>query len=319
MKDFQKLLTTLQTKSKDFFNTHHHYFFYASLSLIPIILFLITYLETVAIKRLTILPDPFPVAKAAEYPLFERTFSPQISAQAAYILEADSKVVLFAKNDSVRFSPASTTKIITALTALDYFKLDDVLTIQRANVEPVVVGFPKGAKVTFQNILYGLLVPSGNDCAYAIADNYPGGMTEFVAAMNKKAKLLHLDNTHFGDPVGLEDDEDYSTVRDMAIMASYGKSHPILSKIVATKAKDITDSTGQVYHLKTTNKLLGLYGVNGVKTGFTSGAGEVLATSADIHNHTFILIVMKSEDRFADTEKLLQLLTDNVTFVPIRP
>lgn len=319
MKNLQRLLITIQTKSKSYFNAYHHYLFYGSLILIPVILFLLTYLETVAIKNLTILPDPFSVAKAAEYPVFERTFSPQISAQAAYILEADSKVVLFAKNDTVRFSPASTTKIITALTALDYFKLDDMLTIQRANVEPVVVGFPKGARVSFENLLYGLLVPSGNDCAFAIADNYPGGEEAFVAAMNKKAQLLHLDNTHFGDPVGLEDDEDYSTVRDMAIMASFARFHPILSKIVATKSKDIIDSTGQVYHLKTTNKLLGLYGVNGVKTGFTSGAGEVLATSADIHGHTFILIVMKSEDRFADTEKLLQLLTDNVTFVPIRP
>lgn len=308
MKQFQK-----------FFNAYHHYLFYASLVLIPFILFLLTYLETVAIKRLTILPDPFPVAKAAEYPVFQRTFSPQISAQAAYILESDSRVVLFAKNDTVRFSPASTTKIITALTALDYFKLDDQLVIQRSNVEPVVVGFPKGVTVTFEDILYCLLVPSGNDCAFAIADNYPGGIDAFVAAMNKKAQLLHLDNTHFGDPVGLVDDEDYSTVRDMAIMASFAKSHPILSRIVATKAKDITDSTGKVYHLKTTNKLLGLYGVNGVKTGFTSGAGEVLATSADIHGHTFILIVMKSEDRFADTEKLLQLLDDNISFVQIKP
>lgn len=322
MKDFPNFIQNLLIKSRQLLKGYYKYhqtLFYASFALIPLILFLLSYLTGIAIQRLMPLPDPFPPTHAADYPLFDRTFSPLVSAQAAYIMDADSKVVLFAKNDTIRFSPASTTKIMTALVALDYFKMDDTITIKRSGVEPVVVGFPLGAKVKFLDMLYAMLLPSGNDCAFAIADNYPGGEQAFVAAMNQKAQLLHLTNTHFGDPVGLADDEDFTTVRDMALLASFAMNHPILSQIVGTKEKIVTDSTETKYDLINTNKLLGLYGVNGVKTGYTGEAGEVLVTSAKIHNHTFITVVMKSDDRFADTEKLLQLLENNVAFVQITP
>lgn len=293
--------------------------FYLSFLLIPFILFLLSYVAGIFAQKLTVVPDPFPLVKATNYPVLERSFLPIISAEAAYILDDSSKVVLFAKNDTVRFSPASTTKMMTALVALDYYKPNDVITIKRTGVIPVVVGFPLGDRILFKDMLYAMLLPSGNDVAFALADNYPGGEQAFVEQMNRKAKLLHLDNTHFGDPVGLADDEDYSTVRDMALLAAYTKSHPVLSQIVATKEKIITDLEGVSYDLMNTNKLLGIDGVDGVKTGYTGEAGEVLATSAEIHGHRFILVVMKSDDRFADTEKLLQLLENNVTFVPIRP
>lgn len=319
MKDYHASIKNHLQKNKDFFLRAHSVVFYTSFLLIPVILFLLSYLSGIFTKQLSVLPDPFPIVKAADYPMLERTFLPTISAQAAYILDDSSKVVLFAKNDTVRFSPASTTKMMTALVALDYYKMDDVITIKRSGVIPVVVGFPLGDKITFSNMLYAMLLPSGNDVAFALADNYPGGEKAFVEQMNKKAKLMHLDNTHFGDPVGLADDEDFSTVRDMAILAAYAKAHPVLSGIVATKEKVITDLRGDSYDLINTNKLLGFDGVDGVKTGYTGEAGEVLATSAEIHGHRFIMIVMKSDDRFADTKKLLQLLTDNVTFVPIRP
>ncbi|HSD98979.1 MAG TPA: hypothetical protein VLB73_04820, partial [Patescibacteria group bacterium] len=302
MKDFLFFIKNQTIKNKVLLYKSHKVIFYSSFILIPIIFFLLSYISSILVKNLSVLPDPFPIVRAADYPFLQRTFQPIISAQAAYILDDSSKVVLFAKNDTVRFSPASTTKMMTALTALDYYKPNDIITIKRSGVEPVVVGFPKGAKVKFSDMLYAMLLPSGNDCALALADNYPGGESAFVDQMNRKAKLLHLDNTHFGDPVGLVDDEDYSTVRDMALLAAYTKAHPVLSQIVATKEKLITDSTGTTYDLKNTNKLLGLYGVTGVKTGYTGEAGEVLATSATIHGHTFILVVMKSDNRFADTE-----------------
>ncbi len=318
MKDFLFFIKTQTVKNKVLFLRSHTILFYLSLCLIPVILFLLSYVTGVFANNLAPKSDPQSIVKAADYPLLERAFSPIVTANAAYILDNTSKVVLFAKNDQLRFSPASTTKIMTALVALDYYKLDDTISIKRSGVEPVVVGFPLGDKASFQDMLYAMLVPSGNDVAFAIADNYPGGEKAFVEQMNKKAKLLHLDNTHFGDPVGLDDTNDYTTVRDMALLASFAMNHPLLSKIVGTKEKIITDALGQKYDLKTTNKLLGLYGVNGVKTGYTGEAGEVLVTSAVIHDHTFITVVMKSDDRFADTEKLLQLL-QNVTFVPIRP
>lgn len=319
MKKYLGVIKNQIVKSKKYVLKAHTILFYASICLIPVILFLLSYLSGIFAKNLTPLPDPFPLTKAADYPMLQRTFLPVISAEAAYILDDSSKVVLFAKNDTIRFSPASTTKMMTALVALDYYKPDDIITIKRTGVIPVIVGFPLGDKIKFADMLYAMLLPSGNDVAFALADNYPGGENAFVAAMNKKARLLHLDNTHFGDPVGLADDEDFSTVRDMALLAAYTKAHPVLSAIVATKEKIISDVQGQTYDLKNTNQLLGLYGVDGVKTGYTGEAGEVLATSTIIHGHRFILIVMKSDDRFADTEKLLQLLQNNVTFIPIRP
>lgn len=319
MKDFQHSLMRLLQKSKAFFIRSHRVVFYLSFLLIPLCLFLIGYVIEKTTIVLTPQQDPFPYVKATDYPLLDRTFSPVITAQAAYIIDDTSKVILYAKNDTIRFSPASTTKMMTALVALDYYKMNDLLTIKRSGVIPVVVGFPYGARVTFHDMLYGMLLPSGNDAAYAIGDNYPGGETAFVAAMNRKAKLFHMDNTHYGDPVGLADDEDYTTVRDMAILASYVMKNPILAKIVGTKQSVITDSTGAVYYLKNLNELLGLYGVNGVKTGYTGEAGEVLATSAVIHGHEYIIIVMRSQNRFADTLKLLQLITNNVSYLPIHP
>jgi len=246
-------------------------------------------------------------------------FAPVITAQAAFIMDNTSKVILFAKNENVRFSPASTTKIMTTLIALNQYKLGDELTVKRTGIEPVVVGFPLGAKVTFSDALYGLLLPSGNDVAYMLADNYPGGFTQFVKAMNQKAQQLHLANTHYGDPAGLIDDEDYTTVKDLALLASYAIENPILAQVVDTKERVIHDSFGNTYDVKNLNELLGKYGVNGIKTGYTGEAGEVLVTSAVIHGHTFIIVVMKSQDRFADTEKLLQLLSNNVSFVSIHP
>lgn len=318
MKDFLSFIKTTIVENEVLFIRSHKILFYFSLCLIPFILFLLSYLTNVLIKDLTPRADPFPLTNAADYPILERTFSPIVTAQAAYIMDNTSKVVLFSKNGQLRFSPASTTKIMTALVALDYYKLDDLITIKRTGVEPVVVGFPLGDKVTFENMLYAMLLPSGNDVAFALGDNYPGGEKAFVAKMNEKAKLLDLENTHFGDPVGLDDTNDYTTVRDMALLASVAMNHPLLSKIVGTKEKVITDTLGQQYDLVSTNKLLGLYGVNGVKTGYTGEAGEVLVTSAVINGHTFITVVMKSDDRFADTEKLLQLL-QNVSFVQIKP
>lgn len=326
MKDFQQLKILLQKANSSFWEGAHRFeklhpilfLFIMTVVLLSGLFFLNIFFQKQAIA-LTPLTAPFVLTKDADYPVLERKFLPAISADAAFIMDNSSKVILFAKNDTVRFSPASTTKMMTALVALDYYHMDDILVIKRSNVEPVVVGFPKGAKVRFEDMLYGMLLPSGNDAALAIADNYPGGESAFVSAMNAKAKLFHMTNTHFGDPVGLLDDEDYSTVREMAILASFAISHPEIAKIVNTKSATIHDSTGTAYQLHNTNKLLGLYGVNGIKTGFTGEAGEVLATSAVINGRTFIIIVMRSEDRFADTEKLLQLLQENVTYMNLHP
>lgn len=244
---------------------------------------------------------------------------PTISAQAAVIIDNDSQVVLFSKNPYLRFSLASTTKIMTALVALDYYKLDDILTVEGDKVPPAVVGFKKGEQVRFEDMLYGLLLPSGNDAALAIAQNYPGGEETFINKMNEKAKNLHLIYTHFEDSSGFSDN-DFSTVLDLGRLASFAVGNPVFTQVVDTKSWTIRVlNSNVVYSVRNLNKLLGVEGVTGIKTGYTEEAGEVLVTSKMENGHTLILVVMKSEDRFGDTEKLLRLVSGNVLFQDLNP
>jgi D-alanyl-D-alanine carboxypeptidase len=245
---------------------------------------------------------------------------PVISATGAIIMDADSKVVLYAKNPNIKSSTASTAKIMTALTALDYFKPTDVLTVKEATSEGSVLGLMQNEQMTFENFLYALLLPSANDAALAISQNYPGSEQAFVKAMNDKARMLKLSNTHYMDPAGLLDQGDYTTPFDMARLASFAVQNNEIRKIVGTKEKVIGDlGNVHVYDLKNLNILLGEDGVNGVKTGYTEEAGQVLVTSKEEKGKTIIIVVMKSEDRFADTEKLLDLVSNNLTYLSIHP
>lgn len=264
--------------------------------------------------------NPLPTFTPAAYPVVERQFQPQISATAAYVVDTDSLAPVFAKNAHIRLSPASTTKIMTALVALSYYHLSDVITIERPYVEGSGLHLVQGEKFTFENLLYAMMLPSANDAAYAIADNYPGGMPAFVAKMNEKARELHLDDTHYQDSAGLTDDGDYTTAHDEAILASVALKNSKFAKVVDTKSYAVSSIDGLYkYPVNNLNELLGLYGVFGVKTGYTDEAGQVLVTATHQNGHTFIIVVMRSEDRFADTEKLLQMLFHNISFISIKP
>jgi D-alanyl-D-alanine carboxypeptidase (penicillin-binding protein 5/6) len=160
-----------------------------------------------------------------------------------------------------------------------------------------------------------MLLPSGNDAAYAIAQNYPGGNDAFIAKLNEKAKQMGLVDTQFADAAGLLDDENFSTVKDLARITTAALKNPFFTQVVSTKRKVIRNTAGKEYVLANLNRLLGQQGVTGVKTGTTEGAGEVLVTSKVENGKTFIIIVMKSEDRFADTQTLLSLISNNVTYI----
>lgn len=268
-----------------------------------------------------IFPSSLTISTEAKFPVLKTEFLPFISAQGAVIMDADSKTVLYAKNPELRFSPASTTKIMTAITALEYFKPNDVLTVKTASNDGVVLGLKVGEKMTFENFLYALLLPSANDAALAIAENYPGGENVFINKMNENAKKYNLFNTHYEDPAGLLDDEDYTTPVDLARLASVAIKNQEFIKVVSTKSKIITDASGQdnVYELNNLNKLLGIDGVFGIKTGYTEEAGQVLVIAKLENGHTIILIVMLSEDRFLDTQRLLDLVSNNISYLSIHP
>ncbi|MBI3559119.1 D-alanyl-D-alanine carboxypeptidase [Candidatus Gottesmanbacteria bacterium] len=236
--------------------------------------------------------------------------APEISAVSAVVLDLESGTWLYEKNPNEKLRPASITKLMTALVSLDYYKTDQVLIVKRL---PPAKGESEmklavGDKVSVQNLLYGLLVPSGNDAAYTLADNYPGGIENFIYSMNKKAKELRMKNTHFDNPSGLDTDNHYSSARDVALLTAAALKNPLISKIVATYGITLTDATGKkFYPVKNVNQFLGyLYGADGVKTGFTELAGECLAASVSRDGHRVISVVLKSNDRFSDSAMLLE-------------
>lgn len=297
-----------------------------ALLLLPLLLFAVLIFLLVLniflnflIKNYSINPINFKISSQTLIPVIKTEFIPKISAKGAIIMDADSKVVLYSKNSDLRFSTASTTKIMTALTALDYFKQDDILTVKQATDEGSVLGLRQGQQMTFENYLYAMLLPSANDAALTISQNYPGGEKEFVNKMNEKAKNMFLYNTHYLDTAGLLDAGDFTTPFDLARLASFAVKNEIFSKIVSTKEKIIYDLYGNSYDLNNLNKLLGINGVNGIKTGYTQEAGQVLVTSKKEKDKTIIIVVMGSEDRFLDTARLIDLVSNNLTYLSIHP
>jgi serine-type D-Ala-D-Ala carboxypeptidase (penicillin-binding protein 5/6) len=255
----------------------------------------------------------------SDYPEINQLNLPEVSAQGALVLDKNSQVTLYQKNPTIRFSPASTTKIMTALVALEYFNLKDVLTIYQPNVAGSNFGFKSQEKFTFEDLLYAMMLPSSNEATLAIAHNYPGGLEAFVTRMNEKAKSLNLDDTYFEEPIGLADEKDYTTALDLARLTSVALENPIFSKVVSTKSWSTRSISGNRHTFRNINILLNLPGVSGVKTGFTEGAGQVLVTSKKIGGQELIFVVMQSEDRFADTEALINSVSNTIAYRSIHP
>jgi len=318
MKNFQIL-------NKNLFHNIIYFFLPLFLLILALILFsLDTYFKE-SLLKIQILPSPLPPLTVSRYPILKQQFSPLISAKGAVIVDPETKVVLFAKNPNLRFSSASTTKIMTAITALQAFSLNQEMVVFEHINDGSVIGLKIHERMTFENLLYGMLLPSGNDAALTIAQNYQGGLKEFIKKMNQNAKDWYLYNTHFEDPTGL-DDGNFTTSVDLARLASVAKKNPTFSKVVSTKNKIITDVSGtEKYDLENLNKLLGIDGIDGIKTGYTEEAGQVLVTSKTYFDplenkkRSIIVVVMGSQDRFSDTQNLLNLASGNITYLSIHP
>lgn len=245
--------------------------------------------------------------KVAVYPFLREGINPPLNAESVVVFERDSRVVVFEKNPHFRFSPASTVKLMTALVALEAYSPDTVLIADGVKKgDGSHMGLLPHENIHVLSLLYGLLLPSGNDAATVLASSYPGGVKEFVERMNQKAAELHLTSTHFIDASGYEDGN-YTTAYDLALLTSYTLENPLLAQIVATKEKVVFDASQKIPHrLANLNKLLGHEGVLGVKTGFTHEAGEVLVTSYVHEGKTYIIVVLKSMDRFGDTQTIIE-------------
>lgn len=264
--------------------------------------------------------SPFDNFQVSKYPQkVTQETAPEISALSAVVLDLESGTWLYEKNPNEKLRPASITKLMTALVSLDYYKIDQILIVKRlppAKGESEMM-LKVGDKVSVQNLLYGLLVPSGNDAAYTLADNYSGRIENFIYSMNKKAEQLYMENTHFDNPSGLDSDNHYSSSRDIALLTAVALKNSLISKIVATYGITLSDATGKkFYPVKNVNQFLGyLYGADGVKTGFTDLAGECLVASVSRDGHRVISVVLKSNDRFSDSAMLLEWAYRNFIWI----
>lgn len=284
--------------------------------------------SALAISGQLVLPDsnlgelPGPEKNFPPIPVISKDASfPILSSQGAFAVDLDSGVSLYDKNSNTQLLPASTTKIVTALTALDYFRLDDILITPKSSVDGHRMGLVAGEKMSFRDLLYALLVYSANDAAETIAANYPGGQIVFVEAMNAKAKELNMDSSHFQNPIGLDGSSQVTTARDLVRASEVAMRNPIFAQVVGTKDVSLKDTSGKFsYNLNNINELLGTVpGVLGVKTGWTENARENLVTYMERDGHKIMIAVLGSQDRFGETKELIDWIFTSYTWKEVQP
>lgn len=245
---------------------------------------------------------------------------PNSTARAVLIKDLGTDTILYQKDANLSFPIASTTKIMTALVASEYFKPNSELIVgSSANTPGSKVGLVSGENLTFRSLLYGMLLNSGNDAAFTLAENYPGGVLGFVSAMNKKVAEKGLNNTHFDNPAGFDNPNHFSSASDLSFITEEALKNDTLSKIFATKETNIVSLNKKYTHqLFNLNKLLtNVKGVLGVKTGTTAQAKENLVTLVERDNHKVLLVVLGSNDRFGETTKLIDWTYSNFTWPQI--
>lgn len=245
---------------------------------------------------------------------------PEILGEAGMLIDVKTGYILFEKNPHKKLFPASITKVLTAIISLENAKLDDIVAI--GNNPPLVDGtriyLEKGEQLTLKQLLYALMLQSANDAAVAIAEHISGSVPDFARLMNKKAMELGCLDSNFTNPHGLTDENHYTSAYDMALIAQYALKNPVFAEIIHTKSYTIpnmNDKNGR--SLINANKLLRMYkGADGVKTGYTTAAGQTIIASATQNNRQLLAVVLKTQGTavWDDPIKLLNFGFDNFNF-----
>ncbi len=246
---------------------------------------------------------------------------PVLKATAIASYDLTNEKYLYSQNVEKKLPIASLTKIMTAVIALENMKLDQEITVEKkaAEIGEGTMGLSEGEVLNLEDILYGLLLQSGNDAAESIATSSPFGHDNFVYLMNKKAEELGLTNTHFTNPSGLQGDgNQYSTAQDLLVLTRYAMQKPLFAKIVGTYEFDIdAKSKHKAFTLFNETNLLTTYqGVKGVKTGYTDEAGMCLVTYLDFGGHQIIGVLLNAENR---REEMKQLLDYSLKILGVNP
>lgn len=238
------------------------------------------------------------------------TSPPSISAESAALIDVQSGRILYAKEGDKKMRIASLTKTMTAIVAIESGKLDDVISIpnEAVGVEGSSIYLKRGERLTLEELLYGLMLRSGNDAAVAIANHVGGSVPGFVYMMNEKAAMIGMTHTNFNNPHGLDDSNmHYSTATDMVKLSAYALRNPIFRQIVSTKVKNISwEGEEWDRRLQNKNKMLYLYkGADGVKTGYTKLAKRCLASSATRDGRQLAVITLNAPDDWNDSMALM--------------
>jgi serine-type D-Ala-D-Ala carboxypeptidase (penicillin-binding protein 5/6) len=223
---------------------------------------------------------------------------PIIVAQSAAVIDSYTGEFLFLKNENALQYPASSTKILTALLVIEAGDLDKMVTVDLSDtkVEPSNLELKPGEQYTRRQLLYGLMLKSANDVAKALARDNAGSVEAFAEKMNRRAEELGATNSHFANPNGLHDPSHYTTAHDLALIARAAMQQPFFRQIVSTIYYTWKSPKGTVYQLRNHNRLLRHFaGCNGLKTGYTRAAQQVLVSSALQEGHEVISVVLHTD------------------------
>lgn len=255
--------------------------------------------------------SPIPILASDQQP---ELFTASLSAQSIVAIDVDSAAILLAENAHQKVAPASTTKLLTALVAKNIFQLDDVVSIKTTPLHVGhTIGFKVGEEFLVSDILKALLINSGNDAAEILAQNHLEGRAGFMTEMNQTAQNLHLQESSFINPSGLDAAAHYSSAFDLSLVARELMQDSFLKSMVGTQQTSIVNQAGtNQYWFYNTNLLLGVEpGVVGVKTGTTDLAGEALITQVERGDQKVLIVVLGSNDRYSDTKKIIDWIFSN--------
>lgn len=254
--------------------------------------------------------------KIPQPPLLKISQKPSLSALNYILVDVDTNKILLSQKIDEKIFPASTTKLATALTALNLYPLDEVVTINQEYNTGKVMGLKVNEKITVKSLVSALLVYSANDSAFALANHYQSGISGFITQMNLLMSKYNLKNTHFTNVDGIHDQNHFSSVYDLSQLGRLSIKSPIVSETVKVKELIVGDVTNQIHHqLFSTNELLGVVPeIEGLKTGWTPEAKGSFIGLININGHRVISVVSQSDDRFQDTKILVNWIKQNVTW-----
>lgn len=251
----------------------------------------------------------------AAYPHTALAAPINVNAVNAIAIDGRSRVILYDKGGHKTVPMASTTKIVTALIALNYDALEEkfIISPKAAQVRGSKVGYKAGEEIAVIELVYGLMLKSGNDAAIALAEGISGSIDKFSEVMNEYAKNMGLLDTNFQSPHGLDSEYHFSSAYDLALATIKAKENPIFNKIVSTKS--ISRSEGNFTRdYSNINKILWKEDATGVKTGYTGLAGKCLVSSFEKDGNEIIIVLLNSNQRFEETERLYKNIKENYEY-----